>query len=194
MLNVDGEKMSKSLGNFVTLGTVLERFDPRAFRLLVLQTHYRRQMELGEKELADAEKALDRVDGLMRRARRADLRRAEPGDVEAFRRAMDDDFDTPAAIAIVFDLVRDANAALDDDRTDDAATMVATVRELLTVLGLDWNDAVPDIDDKIADLVTARDDARDRKDWAEADRIRDELKERGIQLEDTAQGTVWRRA
>ena len=70
MVNVDGEKMSKSLGNFVTLGDVLDRYDPRAFRLLVLQTHYRRQMELGEKELADAEKAVERVDALMRRARR----------------------------------------------------------------------------------------------------------------------------
>ena len=67
MLNVDGEKMSKSLDNFVTLGEILDRYDPRAFRLLVLQTHYRRQMEIGEKELSDAAKALDRLDALARR-------------------------------------------------------------------------------------------------------------------------------
>jgi cysteinyl-tRNA synthetase len=194
MVNVDGEKMSKSLGNFTTLEDALDAIEPRAFRLLVVQTHYRRQMEIGEKELRDAEKAAERIDTLMRRARRAELPTVEPGDTSKFRAAMDDDFDTPAAIAIVFELVRDANAALDENRAADASTLVATVRELLSVLGLWWNDDIPDLDGEIADLVTARDDARDRKDWGEADRIRDELKDRGIVLEDTAQGTVWRRA
>jgi cysteinyl-tRNA synthetase len=194
MVNVDGEKMSKSLGNFTLLADLLDTVDPRAFRLLVLQTHYRKQMEVGGKELRDAEKAADRIDALMRRARRADLPAVAPSDLAPLRDAMDDDFDTPAAVAFIFELVRDANTALDEGRDDDAAAMVATLREALSALGLWWNDDVPDLDAEIAAQVAARDEARDRKDWTEADRIRDELKERGILLEDTAQGTVWRRA
>jgi len=193
MLNVNGEKMSKSLGNFVTLGAILDRFDPRAFRLLVLQTHYRRQMEIGEKELADAEKAVERVDTLMRRIRRAELPAGEIGEIAPFVDAMDDDFDTPAALAFIFELVRDANVALKVERPRDAADLAATVRELWSVLGLWSMDDDEELDDEIASLVNRRDDARERKDWAEADRLRDELRARGIVLEDTADGTVWRR-
>jgi cysteinyl-tRNA synthetase len=193
MVNVDGEKMSKSVGNFTTLEDVLDRYDPRAFRLLVLQTHYRRPMEVGEKELADAEKAVERVDTLMRRARRDELAAGDAGDTSAFRAAMDDDFDTPAALAGVFEMVRDANAALDDGRVDDAARLVGTVRELWSALGLWWLDDDEELDDEIATLVARRDEARERKDWSEADRLRDELKARGILLEDTPTGTVWRR-
>jgi cysteinyl-tRNA synthetase len=174
------------------LGEVLDAFDPRAFRLLVLQTHYRRQMEVGQKELADAEKAVERLDALMRRARRAGLA-GKVGDTTAFRDAMDDDFDTPAAIALIFEMVRDANTALDENRTVDAAGLVATIGELWQVLGLWWVDEDEELDGDIRALVTARDDARARKDWAESDRIRDELKAKGIVLEDTADGTVWRR-
>jgi cysteinyl-tRNA synthetase len=193
MLNVNGEKMSKSLGNFVTLGTVLDRFDPRAFRLLVLQTQYRRQMEIGEKELVDAEKAVERVDTLMRKVRRAELPSAEVGEIQPFIDAMDNDFDTPAAVAYIFELVRDANTALDVERPQEAAVLAATIRELWSVLGLWSHDDDEELDTEIAALVTRRDDARERKDWAEADRLRDELKARGIVLEDTADGTVWRR-
>jgi cysteinyl-tRNA synthetase len=194
MLNIDGEKMSKSLGNFVTLGAVLDRFDPRAFRLVVLQTHYRKQIELGDKELADAEKAVERVDTLMRTAKRAGLPDAAPGDVTRFRDAMDDDFDTPGALAFIFELVREANTALKEERRDDAATLVATVRELWSALGLTWRDDDVELDDEISALVARRDDARARKDFAESDRLRDELRDRGIVLEDTPDGTVWRRA
>jgi cysteinyl-tRNA synthetase len=193
MLNVDGTKMSKSLGNFTTLVDILDSFDPRAFRLLVTQTHYRRQMEVGEKELADAEKAVERVDQLMRRARRAELPSVPAGDLAYFRESMDNDFDTPAALAYVFELVRDANTAFDTDDKEAAADFVAKVRELWSALGLWWLDDDEELDGEIAALVTQRDDARARKDFAEADRLRDVLRDRGIVLEDTADGTVWRR-
>ena len=130
MVNTQGEKMSKSLGNFMTLQDVLDRFDPRAFRLLILQTHYRRQMEFGEKELADAEKAVERLDALVRKARRSDLPAAPAADTPEFRAAMDDDFDTPAAVAVVFDLVRRANTALDAGEAETASALVAAVWEL----------------------------------------------------------------
>ncbi|MFM7224145.1 MAG: cysteine--tRNA ligase [Actinomycetota bacterium] len=197
MVNFDGEKMSKSLGNFTTLEAVLDRFDPRAFRLLVLQTHYRRQMELGDKELTDAGKAAERVDTLVRRAARAGVVAGSPpaASVERFRDAMDDDFDTPAALAVIFEAVRDANAALDADDRAAAAAGLRFVESGWTTLGL-W--IAPeaeggDDDAEIEGLVAARDAARAAKDWSEADRLRDELRARGVVIEDTSSGTAWRR-
>jgi cysteinyl-tRNA synthetase len=193
MVNVDGVKMSKSLGNFVTLQDVLDRFDPRAFRLLVLQTHYRRQMDFGDKELGDAEKAVERIDATVRRARRANLARVEAADTSAFRDAMDDDFDTPAAVAVLFDVRRRANSALDAGRMEEAAALVTAVWDLCEALGMEPHDDVPDLDDDIAKRVAERDEARARGDYAVADGIRDALKAEGIVLEDTPDGTVWRR-
>jgi cysteinyl-tRNA synthetase len=194
MLNVNGEKMSKSLGNFTTLADVLDRYDPRAFRVLVLKTHYRRQMEVGDKELRDAEKDVKSFDQLLHRARSMNLPDAVPLDSPEFRTAMDDDFDTPAAVAVLQKLRRDANSALDTSRTDDAARLVATVRSLADALGLELHDSAMEMDDDVALLVQQRDAARAAKDFAESDRIRDELLARGIVLEDTPNGTVWRRS
>jgi cysteinyl-tRNA synthetase len=193
MLNVDGEKMSKSLGNFVTLVDVLDQYDPRAFRLLVLQTHYRRQMEVGEKEVSDAEKAVGRLDALARRARAEGLDSAPVGDVAPFYAVMDDDFDTPAALAYVFELVRDANVALDEGLRDTAATCFASVRELAGVLGIELRAVAPEADAEIDTLVEAREAARRARDWTEADRVRSELSRRGIVVEDTPRGPEWRR-
>jgi cysteinyl-tRNA synthetase len=193
MVNADGVKMSKSLDNFVTLQDVLDRYDPRAFRVLVMQTHYRRYMEFSDKEVADAEKAVERLDALVRRARTEAVPSADAVSLDPFREAMDNDFDTPAALAFVFDLVRRANTALDEGRRDEGAALVAAVREVCDALGIELHDDEPEIDDEIRQMVEARDAARARKDFAESDRLRDELRERGIVLEDTPNGTVWRR-
>jgi cysteinyl-tRNA synthetase len=193
MLNVNGEKMSKSLGNFTMLSDVLDRYDPRAFRMLVLKTHYRRQMEVGSKELSDAQKDVEGFDALLRRARSANLPAAEADAPDAFRSAMDDDFDTPAAIAVLQMLRRDANSALDEQRVGDAARLVATVRSLAGALGLVLSDTDEDLEADVAELIRRREEARQAKDWGGADCIRDELLERGIQLEDTPNGTIWRK-
>ena len=104
------------------------------------------------------------------------------------------DFDTPGAVAVLQMLRRDANTALDEQRFDDASRLVATVRTLAGVLGLVLSDAEPEMTDDVAALVQQRDEARANRDWAGADRIRDQLLERGIQLEDTPNGTIWRKA
>jgi cysteinyl-tRNA synthetase len=195
MVMIGREKMSKSLGNFTNLSDALDRHGPRAFRLLVLQTHYRKQLEMDDKELSDAAKAADRLDALFRRARIAGVEVGAVGDVEPFRAAMDDDFDTPAALAFVFDLVRRANTALDAGDAPAIASLLATVRELAGALGLsidDGRDAGSD-DAGVAALITARNDARGRRDFAEADRIRAELKAQGVTLEDGPSGTTWHR-
>jgi cysteinyl-tRNA synthetase len=195
MVMVGREKMSKSLNNFTNLSDALDRHGARAFRLLALQTHYRKQLEMGDKEMSDAAKAMDRIDALFRRARVAGIADGELGDVEPFRTAMDDDFDTPAALAYVFELVRRANTALDAGDTAETGVLLATVRELCGAFGLTVDDgAVAGGGDAAIDaLVAARDDARARRDFAEADRIRADLTAQGITLEDTASGSTWHR-
>ena len=194
MLNVNGEKMSKSLGNFTTLADVLDRYDPRAFRMLVLKTHYRRQMEVGAKELGDAQKDVESFDALLRRAR---ARRTFPTsrrvDSPDFRAAMDDDFDTPAAVAVLQTLRRDANTALDEGRTDDAARAGRDRALARGALGLELADAAPEIDERRrrAGRATRRGPRRQglrRAPTASAT----SCSARGIVLEDTPNGTVWR--
>ncbi len=208
MLNIGGEKMSKSLGNFRTVRDLLDEhpLNGRALRLLLLQTHYRKTMEINAEVMAQARGAVERLDALGRKAVAAGVDLDGPGRdddaVQAFRTAMDDDMATPEAVATIFDLVRRANAAL--DAGDDATALVATAVDLAGALGLridgagsrdgDGTGDGDGDDDEIDELVAARTAARDAKDFAEADRIRDELAARGIVVEDTPSGPVWRRA
>jgi cysteinyl-tRNA synthetase len=197
MVTVGENKMSKSLGNFVNLGDAIDAHGPRAFRLLVLQTHYRRAMEINDEQLSAARRAVDGLDNLVRRATVEQVPDVAPRDVPAFVEAMDDDFGTPEALATIFSLAKDANAALDAGDRDEAAVLVATVRQLAGVLGIELHGAEEVSDELRAaldDAITRRNDARASKDWAQADRIRDEVRARGFLLEDTPNGTVWRRA
>ncbi len=197
MVEIGGEKMSKSLGNFTNLSDALDAHGPRAFRMAVLQTHYRRAVELGSPELEAAASAVDRLDALARRAAAAGVDTTgaapDPAVVQRFRDAMDDDFGTPGALAAVFDAVGAANTAIDAGDTDRAAVLVATMHELTAALGLTIGGGGGQQDAEIDGLVAARDEARRVKDFAEADRIRDELAARGVTLEDTPNGTIWHR-
>ena len=199
MVQVDGEKMSKSLGNFTTLADLLDTWDPRALRLLVLQTHYRRTMEIASTTLDQSTAALARLDKFADRMASADLPESEPdSDVVArFQDAMDDDLGSPQALAVVFDAVRDANRALDAEDESSAASLAAAVLKLTGVLGLQLGRIgtptnTVDTEDEIDALVDQRLAAKARKDFAEADRIRAELSARGVALEDTASATTWR--
>jgi len=200
MVLVGGEKMSKSLGNFTTLSDALDAHGARAFRLAVLQSQYRRPMDLGPRELEAARKGVERLEALVRAAGAAgiDTTGAEPDAevVAQFRAAMDEDFNTPGAVAAIFEAVRDANKAVEVGDAARAAALVTTVRELTGVLGLSI-EAEPapggGDDAEIDALVSARDDARAAREFARADELRDELAARGIKLEDTPGGTIWRR-
>ncbi|HLX87480.1 MAG TPA: cysteine--tRNA ligase [Acidimicrobiales bacterium] len=194
------EKMSKSLGNYVSLTDLLRRTDGRAYRMLVLRAHYRRPMEVTPKTLADAEESLGRLDALARRfdlspelaqvrAEAAEAAGADPGALAVFVERMDDDLDTPAATAGLFELVRRANSAADEGRATEARGLAVTVAVLAGALGLALLPGATEVDDETASLVAERDEARARRDFARADAIRDELESRGYEVEDTAEGT-----
>ena len=204
MLNIGGEKMSKSLGNFDTIKDVLAQ-DPlnaRALRLMLLQTHYRKTLEINDDVMAQAREGVKRLDAMVRKAisNGVDITSTER-DAETFarfREAMDHDFGTPEGMAVVFETVRRANGALDGgDEADQAQALALTAIELANVFGLDVavNDSAADDDaDQVDAMVAARNEAKANKDYAEADRIRDELTAMGITLEDTTNGTVWHRS
>jgi cysteinyl-tRNA synthetase len=193
-VEVAGEKMSKSLGNFTTLTDLIERADPRAYRLLVLQSHYRSPMEVTTDTIERAERSMATLDAFARRT--ADLPSAEPDEatLDAFRRHMDDDLDTPGAIALLFNAVRGANAAIDSDHMEAAAPLAAAAKEMAKAMGLELRGGGEEIPPDVADLVRQRDEARAAKDFAAADRIRDELVAAGWAVEDTPSGTQIRRS
>ncbi len=190
-VEMDGEKMSKSIGNVKNLVDLADQHDPRAYRLLVLQSHYRSPIEVTDTSIANAEAALARLDAFARRT--ASLAGAADADVvEQFRDVMADDLDTPAAMQLVFNAVRDANTALDAGDEAVAATAAATVGELCAALGLRLVATTDDVPAEIQALVAERTEARAAKDWGRADAIRDELTAAGWTVEDSADGPVAR--
>jgi cysteinyl-tRNA synthetase len=208
-VEVEGTKMSKSLGNFSTLPDLLSRSDARAYRLLVLRAHYRSPIEVTPETLADAEKALARLDGLARRFDVAELLArtedgyvvegsppasdVDPGASAAFRAHMDDDLDTPGALAGIFELVTAAHSAADAGDEEEGGRLARTAAVLAAALGLSLRAADTEVDDESARLVADRDEARRTRDFARADALRDELVARGWTVEDTPTGTAIRR-
>ena len=183
MVEIDGEKMSKSLGNVENLLDLMDAFDPRAFRLLVLQAHYRSPIDIAEDSMRSNESALARLDTFARTfAADAAAATPDPGILDRFRRAMDDDLDTPGAMATLFDAVRDAN------KTGDVSVAAAAL-EIASTLGIELAGESADVPDEISAMAAARDRARATKDFAEADRLRDELVAAGYVVEDAAEGT-----
>ena len=241
MLNIEGTKMSKSLGNYRTVAEMLDEhpLNGRAFRLLVLQTHYRKTMEVNAELMASARAAAQRLDAMARRAAAilspapastgpgshldgpavAAFRAAMDRSLNAhklqaaldnlsttaaravaerlerrFEAAMDHDLGTPEAVAVIFDMLRRANAALDEGSAD-GAVFAAKVVEWADALGLKVEAAeqASDGDAAIEDLVSQRQAARDAKDWVTADSLREELSALGVVVEDTPAGPIWHR-
>jgi cysteinyl-tRNA synthetase len=203
-----GEKMSKSLGNFTTIAELVEQADPRAYRLLVLRSQYRSQIEVTPDTIADAEKGLERLDRLVRRfsvhepvglqttAVGAALGRAPDvvaDEVDRFRARMDDDLDTPGALARIFDAASRAHTLGDAGDQVGAVALARTAALLCGVLGLALDASAAEIDEESQGLIAQRDDARAAGDYGRSDAIRDELIARGWTVEDGPNGTTLRR-
>ncbi len=202
MVMVDKEKMSKSLGNFFTIRDVLAHYDAETVRYFLMSGHYRSQLNYSEDNLNQARASLERLYTALRGLDSA----AEPagGDefVSRFNQAMNDDFNTPEAYSVLFDLAREVNRIKGDDLTQ-ANGLGARLRQLADVIGILHQDPEAFLqggasgeDDDVAEieaLIKLRNDSRAAKDWANADMARDKLTEMGIVLEDGPQGTTWRR-
>lgn len=200
MIMVDKEKMSKSLGNFFTIRDVLQHYDAESVRYFLLTAHYRSQLNYSEENLKLAHSALER---LYTALRGTDANATAAGGeqfIEAFKAAMDDDFNTPGALSVLFDMARELNKlkAEQDPQTD---AFAARLRELAGVLGLLYQDpetflqaGIDDDETKtIETLIAQRNQARANKDWAAADAARDKLAAMGVVIEDGANGTTWRK-
>ena len=199
-VRINDEKMSKSLGNFFTVREILTRYRPEEVRYFILTSQYRSPLNYDEDHLEQARAALTRFYTALRGLPAADPAGAEAF-AERFYAAMDDDFNTPEALAVLFDLAREINRVRKEDQAG-AAALAAELRRLGDVLGIlqddpeDYlrGDAAGELADAEIDaLIEQRLAARKARNWAEADRIRDQLKAQGILLEDGPQGTTWRR-
>ena len=201
LVTTAGEKMSKSLGNSALVSEVIKRFPARAVRLYLLQPHYRSPIEYSDAAIAESVVALERIDNFVRRA----------GDVvgviaehvpQEFAAAMNDDLGTPGAVAVLHNVVREGNQALEAGETDLVATRLAEVLGMLAILGLDadsaaWERRVDQqltavVEGLVTELLKHREAARERKDFGAADAIRDSLAALGVEVLDTPQGPRWR--
>jgi cysteinyl-tRNA synthetase len=190
-IEMGGEKMSKSLGNFTTLTDMLNECDPRAYRLLVLRSHYRAPLEVTRDTISDAETAMQRLDDFARRFKDVVPSTAvdDSGAIRLFETTMDDDLDTPGAVAQLFGLVRQANAAADVGDESAARTHANAALVIAGALGLELKRESDAIDDATRELMEQRDAARAAKNWADADALRDALQSLGWTVEDTPEGT-----
>ena len=190
-----GEKMGKSLGNTADLASLLRTHDARAYRLLVLRSHYRSPIVVTETEIADASAALRRLDTVFRRAAEIGLGATEPDPdvLDRFRGHMDNDLNTPPAMGLLFEQVRHANTVLDTEDDASAATALGTIRAMADAVGLTLAAEAEAPDDDALALARRRDDARAAKDWAAADVARNELVALGYVVEDGPSGTSLRR-
>lgn len=210
-VNINGEKMSKSLDNFFTIREVLEKFHPEVVRYFITASHYRSPINFSDTALKESKTALSRFYHAFKGYEQvygalAPTHQADADYVARFNAAMNDDFNTPEAFAILFEVSRELNRALKEQIEADAHRYCATLRHLANVLCLVQHpideflqstigqEANGLSDAEIEDKIQARVDAKTAKDFALSDAIRADLLAQGIVLEDTRQGTTWRRA
>ncbi|NBI12352.1 cysteine--tRNA ligase [[Haemophilus] felis] len=200
MLMINKEKMSKSLGNYFTLRYMLERYDAEALRYFFLTAHYRSLLDYSTENLDLAKSALERLYTALRGCDLTVALSEEDQYVIAFKEAMNDDFNTPGALAVLFELAREINKAKSENPTE-ANRLASRLKQLAGVLGLLERDAEAFLqgdanNDEVAEieaLIKQRNEARAAKNWAVADEARNKLTQMGIVLEDGANGTTWRK-
>ena len=205
-VNVNNQKMSKSLNNFLTVRAALEKFDADVIRFLMLSAHYRQQLNFSEELLLSAKASVERIyntiynlENLLDEVRTTHITDEEKKYLQSLNKykekyieKMDDDFNTADAITAIFDLIKDVNINVNIDSSKELITgCLNLIRELGKPLGMLQKSTKVNLDDEIQKLVNERQQARKNKNWALADKIRDDLKSRGIVLEDTPQGIRW---
>ncbi|MDE4543353.1 cysteine--tRNA ligase [Thermoanaerobacterium sp. R66] len=206
-LNINNEKMSKSKNNFFTVRDVISQYDPEVLRFFMLMSHYRNPINYSQDLIEQAKGGFLRLSNTVYNLRHLldvvedrqlrDEEKAYKEKYEEYKRkfeeAMDDDFNTADAISVIFEMVRDINSNIDGNSPKELIKYILDVfLSLSSVLGITYKKKEL-LDDEIKELIEKRQEARKAKNWAEADRIRDELKKQGIVLEDTPNGVRWKR-
>lgn len=200
-VTVDKEKMSKSLGNFFTIREVLNKYHPEIIRTFMLASHYRSPINYSTENLQSAKNALERLYSSMRGLPTSKTESDPNSYEEKYIAAMEDDFNTPSALAVLFEIVREINRLRDEQQLQKAAEVAALLKRLANSLGILQADSeeflkvgLSEDDVKtIENLILQRNTARQEKDWLRADQIRKELQDLGIVIEDGPGGTTWRR-
>ncbi len=198
-IKVDSEKMSKSLGNFSTIKDILGEFEPMVVRLFLLQKNYRAPIDFTAELLGQTKSSFDRIQDFLRKidgANGGEGDEAIESAVDKFENGMDDDFETPEALAALFEFIRAINSLLADRHLSVAE--LDAVNEMIAkfdqVLGVAHLVDAGEVSDEVKSLINEREAARAEKDWAKSDEIRDRLKDEfGVIVEDTAEGTVWKK-
>ncbi|MBI5375470.1 MAG: cysteine--tRNA ligase [Candidatus Schekmanbacteria bacterium] len=219
-VNINDEKMSKSLGNFFTIREILAKYHPEAVRLFLLTTHYRSPISFSEENIINASISLDRIYNTLKLLKEIGINSESQPDrskhpaIQEFRKefdeAMDDDFNTAMASGRFFEFIKEVNKVATNFDTRGKYFLEDAFKEILfvsSIFGICCNDpfewfkhkriATSDSsisEDEVEQLISERNKARSLKDWAASDKIRDELKEKGIILQDGPQGTTWKRA
>lgn len=209
-LNVDNQKMSKSLGNFFTVRDAAKVYGYDAIRFFMVSAHYRTPINYSQESLEQAQASLARINAAISNLRflsekaadgeMTEKEKASAASLEDYKKrfcdAMDDDLNSADAVSVIFELVREANTVSGEKDVTKAyaACALAMIDELCGVLGICQGGEEDNVDQEIEELIAKRQEARKAKNFAEADRIRDELKAKGIILEDTPQGVKWSRA
>jgi cysteinyl-tRNA synthetase len=201
LVTVDGQKMSKSLGNFTLAADVLAERDPLVVRYALAAAHYRSSLDVSGKAFDEAEAALDRIRTFLERAERVGATPETAAVPEAFAAALDDDLGVPQALGVLHETVRAGNAALDEGDSENARHRAAEIVAMTDILGINplderWRTSArgPEagaLDALVRVMIDQRAQARADKDWASADRVRDAIAAAGIVLEDGPEGTHW---
>ena len=207
-LNINNQKLTNSLNNFFTARDILKKYDSDVIRLFMLSGHYRTQLNFSEELLESTKAGLERLynaignlENLLDEVKEEKIKENEKDYIkkideyrDKYIEKMDDDFNTADAIAVIFDMVRDINTNIDADSSKELIKhSLDLIRELGGPLGILQNSVKENLDEEIEKLIEQRQQARKEKNWALADKIRDELKDRGIVLEDTPQGVRWKK-
>ncbi|HSH26081.1 MAG TPA: cysteine--tRNA ligase [Massilibacterium sp.] len=206
-ININNEKMSKSLGNFILVHDIIKQYSPQVIRFFMLSVHYRHPINFSEELIQSAQNGFERIQTAIQNIQHRLEKSVNLGEKDdewlatigqyrtQFIEEMSDDFNTANAITILFELAKEANKYLQESNTTEKVltSFLQIFNEILTVLGIQIEEKEALLDEEIEELIKKRNEARKNRDFQLADDIRDELKEQGIILEDTAQGVRWRR-
>lgn len=206
-ININNEKMSKSLGNFILVHDIIQQYSPQVIRFFMLSVHYRHPINFSEDLIQSAQNGFERIQTVLQNVKHRLEKTVNLGEKddewlaiigqyrEQFIEEMDDDFNTANAVSILFELSKEANKYLQEANTTEKVLMefLQIFNEILTVLGINMETKEALLDEEIEELIQKRNEARKERNFQLADQIRDQLKEQGIILEDTPQGIRWRR-